>query len=117
GTNPIGVAFPLPGEEPIVADMATTIVARSRIRRAKTLGQSIPEGWAFDKEGSPTTDPSAAVEGTLAAIGGPKGYALSLMTELFCSALSDGQPGFEITYENVVKRPSRIGHFFLVLDP
>lgn len=117
GTNPIGIGFPLPDDEPIVADMATTVVARSRIRRAKTLGQSIPEGWAFDKQGRPTTDPSAAVEGTLATIGGPKGYALSLTTELLCSALSDGQPGFEITYENVVKRPSRIGHFFLVLNP
>lgn len=117
GTNPIGVGFPLPDADPIVADMATTVVARSRIRRAKALGETIPEGWAFDKEGKPTSDPAAAVEGTLAAIGGPKGYALSLMTELLCSALSDGPPGFEITYENVVKRPSRIGQFFLVMNP
>jgi (2R)-3-sulfolactate dehydrogenase (NADP+) len=50
-------------------------------------------------------------------IGGPKGYALSLMVEILCSALSDGDPGFQVTYENMVKRPSNICQFFLVLNP
>jgi LDH2 family malate/lactate/ureidoglycolate dehydrogenase len=118
GTNPIGVAFPLPGAEPIVADMATSLVARSRIRYMLALGQkSIPEGWALDPEGRPTTDPAVAVKGSVQPIGGPKGYALSLMVELLCSALSDGEPGFQVTYENVVKRPSTISQFFLVINP
>jgi LDH2 family malate/lactate/ureidoglycolate dehydrogenase len=118
GTNPIGVAFPLPGAGPIVADMATSVVARSRIRYMLALGQkSIPEGWALDPEGRPTTDPAVAVKGSVQPIGGPKGYALSLMVELLCSALSDGEPGFHVTYENVVKRPSTISQFFLVMNP
>jgi len=118
GTNPIGVAFPVPDADPIVADMATAMVARSRIRHALAAGQkTIPEGWALDPSGRPTTDPAVAVKGSIQPIGGPKGYALSLMVEVLCSALSDGQPGFEITYENMVKRPSGICHFFLVLDP
>ncbi len=118
GTNPIGVGFPLRDAEPIVADMATAMVARSRIRHMLAAGQkSIPEGWALDPSGWPTTDPAEAVKGSVLPIGGPKGYALSLMVEVLCSALSDGEPGFQVTYENVVKRPSNICHFFLALNP
>ncbi len=88
GTNPIGAAFPIPGADPIIADMATAMVARSRIRHALAAGQkAIPEGWALDPEGKPTTDPAVAVKGSLLPIGGPKGYALSLLVEIFCSAL------------------------------
>jgi LDH2 family malate/lactate/ureidoglycolate dehydrogenase len=118
GTNPIGVGFPVPGTEPIIADMATAMVARSRIRHALAAGQkSIPEGWALDPQGRPTTDPAVAVKGSLLPIGGPKGYALSLMVEILCSALADGEPGFQVTYENMVKRPSNISQFFLALNP
>ncbi len=77
GTNPIGAAFPIPGADPVIADMATAVVARSRIRHALAAGQkSIPEGWALDPSGQPTTDPAVAVKGSLLPIGGPKGYAL-----------------------------------------
>jgi LDH2 family malate/lactate/ureidoglycolate dehydrogenase len=118
GTNPIGAAFPLPEDDSIVVDMATAVVARSRIRHMLALGhKTIPEGWALDPDGRPTIDIETALKGSLQAIGGPKGYALSLMVELLCSALSDGQPGFDVTYENVVKRPSGICQFFLVLNP
>jgi LDH2 family malate/lactate/ureidoglycolate dehydrogenase len=118
GTNPIGVGFPLRGAEPIIADMATAMVARSRIRHMLAAGQkAIPQGWALDPQGRPTTDPAEAVKGSVLPIGGPKGYALSLMVEVLCSALSDGEPGFQVTYENVVKRPSNICHFFLALNP
>ena len=118
GTNPIGAAFPVPGADPIIADMATAVVARSRIRHALAAGQkTIPEGWALDPDGNPTTDPAVAVKGSLLPIGGPKGYALSLMVEILCSALSDGEPGIQVTYENIVKRPSNICQFFLVLNP
>jgi LDH2 family malate/lactate/ureidoglycolate dehydrogenase len=118
GTNPIGAAFPLPDDEPIVMDMATSVVARSRVRAMLALGQkTIPDGWALDPEGKPTTDPAVAVQGSVLPIGGPKGYALSLMVELLCSALSDGEPGFQVTYENVVKRPSTISQFFFAMNP
>lgn len=117
GTNPIGAAFPLPGADPIVIDLATSIVARSRIRAMLTLGKQLPEGWALDPEGKPTTDPAVAVKGSVLPIGGPKGYALSLMVELLCSALADGEPGFQVTYENVVKRPSNISQFYMALNP
>ena len=117
GTNPIGAAFPLPGADPIVIDLATSIVARSRIRAMLTHGKQLPEGWALDPDGKPTTDPAVAVKGSVLPIGGPKGYALSLMVELLCSALADGEPGFQVTYENVVKRPSNISQFYMALNP
>ena len=118
GTNPIGAAFPIPDADPIIADMATAMVARSRIRHALAQARrAIPEGWALDPSGQPTTDPAVAVKGSLLPIGGPKGYALSLMVEILCSALSDGEPGFQVTYENMVKRPSNICQFFLALNP
>jgi LDH2 family malate/lactate/ureidoglycolate dehydrogenase len=118
GTNPIGAAFPLPDADPIVMDMATSIVARSRVRAMLALGQkTIPEGWALDPDGKPTNDPAIAVKGSVLPIGGAKGYALSMMVELLCSALSDGEPGFQVTYENVVKRPSTISQFFFAMNP
>jgi LDH2 family malate/lactate/ureidoglycolate dehydrogenase len=118
GTNPIGVSFPLPDSDPIIADLATSVVARSRIRAMLALGQkTIPEGWAIDPDGKPTVDPAVAVKGSVLPIGGPKGYALSLMVELLCSALSDAEPGMQVTYENVVKRPSTISQFFFAMNP
>jgi LDH2 family malate/lactate/ureidoglycolate dehydrogenase len=118
GTNPIGVSFPRGAKDPIIADFATAVVARSRVRAMLALGQTtVPEGWALDAEGKPTTDAAQAVKGSILPIGGPKGYALALMVELLCTALSDCEPGFQITYENVVKRPSTIGQFFLALNP
>jgi LDH2 family malate/lactate/ureidoglycolate dehydrogenase len=117
GTNPIAAAFPVPRRDTLAMDMATTVVARSRIHHAKAQGQAIPGGWALDPQGQPTTDPDQAVKGTVLPIGGPKGFGLGLMVELLCSALSDGQPGFEVTYEDRVKRPSGICQFFLVMNP
>jgi LDH2 family malate/lactate/ureidoglycolate dehydrogenase len=118
GTNPIGVGVPVGSEAQMVLDMATAVVARSRIRQMAAAGQTaIPDGWAVDASGNPTTDANAAIAGSVLPIGGAKGYGLALLVEFLSSALADGSPGFEITYENVVKRPSGIGHFFLVINP
>ena len=118
GTNPIGAGVPLGATEPMVLDMATAMVARSRIRQSLAAGQAaIPEGWALDAAGDPTTDAKAAIAGSVLPIGGAKGYGLAALVEFLCSALADGEPGFEITYENVVRRPSGIGHFFLAMNP
>lgn len=118
GTNPIAAGVPLGDEPPMVVDMATATVARSRIRQMLAAGQaSIPSGWALDPAGNPTTDAAAAVAGSVLPVGGPKGFGLAVLVEMLASALADGSPGFEITYENVVRRPSGISHFFLAIDP
>jgi LDH2 family malate/lactate/ureidoglycolate dehydrogenase len=118
GTNPIGVGVPLGATEPMVLDMATAMVARSKIRHSLAAGDpTIPAGWALDAEGAPTTDAKAALAGSVLPIGGAKGYGLAVLVEMLCGALADGPPGFDITYENVARRPSGIGHFFLAINP
>ena len=93
-------------------------VARSKLRQDLAQGRTtIPDGWAIDEEGRPTNETAAAIEGSLLPIGGAKGYGLAVLVELLCSALPDGPPGADITYEHMVRRPSGIGHFFLALEP
>lgn len=90
GTNPLAIAVPS-GRDPIVLDMATTVIARGKIRRAKAENRSIPPGLALDADGNPTTDPEAALKGTLASLGGYKGYGLAVMIELLSGVLSGGR--------------------------
>jgi LDH2 family malate/lactate/ureidoglycolate dehydrogenase len=68
--------------------MAVSTVARGKIRLAALKGEKIPEGWAFDEEGNPTTDAAAALRGSLAPIGGPKGYGLALALDLLCGLIT-----------------------------
>jgi (2R)-3-sulfolactate dehydrogenase (NADP+) len=95
GTNPLAFAAPLPGRPPLVIDLALSLVARAKIVAAQKAGKSIPADWATDAEGRPTTDPTAALAGALAPIGGPKGAALALMVEIVCGALAGGRYGWE----------------------
>lgn len=90
GTNPISIGVPGNGE-PIILDMATTVVARGKIRRAAAEGKPIAPGLALDVDGNPTTDAEAALKGTLASIGGPKGYGLAIMIDLLSGLVSGGK--------------------------
>ncbi len=88
GTNPISVAIPAGRHQPLVLDIATSVVAKGRIHLAMKEGQSIPEGWALDEHGAPTTDPFAANHGVLLPFGAHKGYAMELIGSLLSHALS-----------------------------
>jgi (2R)-3-sulfolactate dehydrogenase (NADP+) len=88
GTDPIAFAAPVDGGEPIVVDVSLSKVARGRIMAAGQRGEAIPEGWAFDTEGRPTTDAKAALAGTMAPLGDAKGTALALMVELLAAGLT-----------------------------
>lgn len=87
GTNPICITFPRNGRGPIVLDMATSESAAFKIMSAVSRGESIPEGWALDKNGNPTRNPSEALDGALLPFGGYKGYGLAVAVELFSSVL------------------------------
>ncbi len=91
GTNPLAFATPGPtSDEPaVVVDMATSIVARGNIIMAARQDQAIPEGWAIDGDGNPTTDAKAALTGAVLPMAGAKGYALALMIEIL-SAIVPG---------------------------
>ena len=87
GTNPVCMAFPLDGKGAIVLDMATSESAAFKIMSAANKGESIPKGWAVDKNGNPTTNPKEALDGALLPFGGYKGYGLAVAVELFSSVL------------------------------
>lgn len=85
-TSPIAIAVPWQGHEPVVLDMATSVVANGRIKKALAEGQAIPRDWALDQDGHITTDPSQAA--VILPVGGPKGSGLGLMFECLNSVLS-----------------------------
>lgn len=118
GTNPIAVSFPTGRDFPVKIDLSTSIIARGNIIAAQKKGEPIPEGWALSPDGSPTTDASAALLGTVLTMAGHKGYALALMVEIFSSVLSGAAVGPAIgsMYKNM-DRKQDAGHFFCLIDP
>jgi (2R)-3-sulfolactate dehydrogenase (NADP+) len=118
GTNPIAFAVPRPDGQPIVIDLALSKVARGKIMTAAQKGEPIPEGWAKDAGGSPTTDAAAALKGTLVPIGGAKGAALALMVEILSAALTGANLAFQASsFFDAQGDPPGIGQFLLVIDP
>lgn len=87
GTNPMAFGFPRHDQPPLVFDQASSASARGEIQLHQREGKSIPEGWAIDKDGAPTTDPTAALEGAQLPFGGHKGSSIALMVELLAGAL------------------------------
>ncbi|HEV2326718.1 MAG TPA: Ldh family oxidoreductase [Terracidiphilus sp.] len=117
GTNPIAASFPTGKGFPVKIDLATSTVARGNIIAAQKKGAAIPEGWALDREGNPTTDASEALLGTVLTMAGHKGYALALMVELFSGVLSGAAIGPDVgsMYKNM-DRKQDVGHFFCLFD-
>ena len=96
GLNPLAVGFPMAGKPPFLLDMSTTVTAMGKITRADDEGQPIPEGWALDDEGQPTTDPKRARTGSLLPIGGHKGYGLAMAIEAITALLPGGNLSMEV---------------------
>ncbi len=118
GTNPIAAAFPRRDAPPLVVDLSLSEVARGKLMVAAREGKPIPLGWALDKDGNPTTDPKAGLEGMMVPAGGSKGAMLALTVELLVCALSGAAFGFESdSFFTEAGRPTRIGQAFLVIDP
>lgn len=94
GTNPIAFGFPRPGGDPVVVDISTTQTARGNVLLHQQSNTPLPDGWAFDRHGNPTNDPHQALPpgGTLAPLGGHKGYAIALAVEILCGVLGGPWP-------------------------
>ena len=122
GTNPIAAIFPRRGDAlPLMIDLSLSEVARGKLMVAAKEGKSIPPGWALDRDGQPTTDPRAGLEGSMLAIGAissTKGAMLALVVELLVTALIGANFGFEASsfFVDAGNRP-RIGQTFIVIDP
>ncbi len=118
GTNPIAFAAPLPGRPPVVVDLALSKVARGSLITAKQKGEVIPEGWALAPDGSPTTDPSLGLAGTMVPLGDAKGAALAFMVEVLGAALVGAHFAFEASsFLDDKGGPPRTGQLILAIDP
>ncbi|WP_019014217.1 Ldh family oxidoreductase [Elioraea tepidiphila] len=118
GTNPVAFACPMTGRDPLVIDLSLSVVARGRIMVAAQKGEPIPEGWATDAQGNPTTDAKSALAGAMLPIGGAKGAALVLMVELLTAALTASHAGFEASsFFDDKGGPPRIGQLVLAIRP
>lgn len=117
GTNPYTFAVPAGRHGSVVLDMATSVVARGKVILAAQRGEPIPEGWAVDANGTPTTDAQAALEGSVLPFGGPKGYGIAMMVEVMAGVLSGANigPGVGDLYENMTD-PQGVGAFLQVID-
>lgn len=118
GTNPWGFGVPQEGADPIVADMSSTATARVNVIAAARAGGPIPEGWAIDVDGKPTTDPAAALAGTMAPAAGHKGYALALLVDVLVAGLGAANWSFEASsLLDDSGGPPGVGQCFIAIDP
>ncbi|MBY0380492.1 MAG: Ldh family oxidoreductase [Xanthobacteraceae bacterium] len=118
GTNPIAFAAPIEGREPAVVDLALSKVARGPIVAAKQKGNDIPEGWALDADGHPTTDPARALQGTMIPLGDAKGAALAFMVEILAACIPGANLAFEASsFLDDKGGPPLTGQLLLAIDP
>ncbi|MBI4536705.1 MAG: Ldh family oxidoreductase [candidate division NC10 bacterium] len=118
GTNPFAIAIPAGVEQPMVLDMATTVVARGRIILHAKQNKPLEPGWAFDERGAPTTDPLEAAKGLLAPIGGYKGYGIALAVDFLSGVLTGSNygahfPGF---LADNLSDPTDVGSIFAAIN-
>lgn len=118
GTNPITISIPTDDiHNYICVDMATSITARGKLLESKRKGEPIPEGMALDKDGKPTTDPEAGLEGSILPFGGFKGYALAFMFELLAGPLVSAACGEEVQGTATPDVMCTKGDLLIVINP
>ncbi|MBX3665450.1 MAG: Ldh family oxidoreductase [Burkholderiales bacterium] len=116
GTNPWSVAAPAGKYPPFLMDMANTGVARGKIYLARNRRQPIPEGWAIDRDGAPTTDPQAAIDGIILPMAGHKGYAIAMMVDVLSGVLTGSGFLSQVHSPYKTAEKSNCGHFMIAVD-
>lgn len=118
GTNPLAFAAPVADGDPIVIDISLSKVARGKIMAASQKGDPIPEGWALDSDGNPTTDAKAGLAGMMVPLGDAKGTALALMVELLCAGLTGANYSTEVSsFFDDKGDPPGTGQTLIAIDP
>lgn len=118
GTNPIAFAAPRANDIPLLIDLSLSKVARGKVMLAHQKGESIPDDWALDENGHPTTNPAEALNGTMVPMGDAKGAALVLMVEVLAAGLSGANFGYEASsFFTAEGSPPGVGQLVLALDP
>ena len=117
GTNPIAFAAPRQSD-PLVIDLSLSRVARGKIMAASKRGETIPEGWALDSEGQPTTDAKAALGGMMLPLGEAKGAALALMVEILAASLTGAHYSYQASSFFDGEGPApQVGQFLIAINP
>lgn len=118
GTNPFAAVIPVPGKDPIIIDMATSVVAKSKFKEYKERGKLLPNGWALDKDGNPTNNPDAGIQGLILPMAGYKGYGITMLIDILSGVMSGA------AYLNKVGRfysedcsSMNVGYYFVAIDP
>ena len=118
GNNPLSIAARDDLGRLVVADLASSAGSLAKIRAAQRSGAPIPPGWALDRAGRPTLDPGEALRGTLAPVGGAKGFALALLIEVLTGVLTGGPSGGDVVRFSVeLDKPNNCAHLFVAIDP
>lgn len=117
GTNPISFAWPRPGRDPLVFDMATAAMARGEIQIARREGGALPEGAGLGPDGQPTRSPAAVLDGVQLPFGGPKGSALALMVEMLAAGMTGESFSVDARRDVADGGPPRGGEFLIALAP
>jgi LDH2 family malate/lactate/ureidoglycolate dehydrogenase len=118
GTSPFAAGAPGGEAGPFILDMAPSVAARGKIRKALRAGQSIPDDYALDADGKRTTDPAKALEGVVLPMGGPKGSGLSMLMDILGGVISGAAFAGDVAdqYKDY-ERSQNVGHFFLAIKP
>jgi ureidoglycolate dehydrogenase (NAD+) len=118
GNNPFAVGVPCEGDTNFILDIALSVSSRGRIRQISAAKGQIPQGWALDANGAPTTNPLEALKGFVLPIGGHKGYGLALAIDILTGVLTGA--GFADGVKSLLQQwnePQHVGHAMLVIDP
>lgn len=119
GTNPIAMSIPQQGGGiAFQFDQSTSAIALGKITMAASNGEKIPLGWAVDKDGNPTDDPTAALQGSLVSTGGYKGYGFGLMAEVLAAAVTGSVNSLDVKAIKLAEGPPHnLGQFYFLIDP
>ena len=119
GTNPFSLGVPDgKGGAEILIDQSASVIAKSEIMKHSREGKAIPEGWALDSDGNPTTDPDIGLKGSMAPSGGYKGVSISLMVEIMAAAMTGATLGTVASpFAGTKGGPPKTGQMFLAISP
>jgi len=117
GSNPIAIGAPIMEKPPFLFDAASSVVSMGKITAAKDNNMEIPDSWALDRHGKPTTNPAEAIKGSLLPMAGHKGYGLAMAVEILSAFLSGSLPSFQVeSWLQQTEKPSNASFTIIVID-
>lgn len=117
GTNPLAIGIPAGAEDPLIFDASTSVVARGKIIVAAQEGEAIPDGWALDPDGYPTTDAAQALAGAMLPFGGAKGSAISFLIDVVCGVMTGAAFAVHLNTLEDLTSVQNVGHVFAAIRP